>query len=65
MSISDEAVAEARHDAFVDAVEAIVRDIRARDGLRQEWDGIDEGLRREIKAEWVCLIEKAFEGTPE
>ena len=42
------------------AVRAIIRDLSDRRGLRQEWDLIDEDIRREIRAEWAALIDKAF-----
>lgn len=40
------------------AVDAIVRDLSERRGLRQEWDQIDDDVRREIRAVWVSIIKR-------
>lgn len=42
------------------AVQAIVRDLTDRRGLRQEWDNIDSEIQAEIKVQWAALIDKAF-----
>lgn len=39
-------------------VDAIVDDLTGRRGLRQEWEGIDEDIQQEIKAEWRELVLK-------
>lgn len=36
-------------------VEAIVCDLSDRRGLRHEWEGIDDDVREEIKAEWTRI----------
>lgn len=42
------------------AVDAIIYDLSDRRGLRQEWEGIDEDIREDIRAEWTRLVAKAF-----
>lgn len=39
-----------------EAVEAIVRDLTDRRGLRQTWDEIDDGIRDEIIGKWKKLV---------
>jgi hypothetical protein len=41
-------------------VDKIVKDVRDRSGLREEWDGIDTVARREIREGWVRLIVDAM-----
>ena len=43
------------------AVKAIIDDLSDRRGLRQEWEGIDEDIQLEIKAEWAKMIAKEFD----
>ncbi len=40
------------------AVDRIVADLSDRRGLRQEWEGIDSGIRAEIQNEWRAIIER-------
>lgn len=40
------------------AVDAIIEDLSDRRGLRQEWEQIDRDIRKEIRAEWIKLVEK-------
>ena len=40
-------------------VNAIIKDLTQRRGLRQEWEQIDAGIRKEIKAEWIGIAMKA------
>lgn len=40
------------------AVDAIIDDLSDRRGLRQEWEQIDRDIRKEIRAEWIKLVEK-------
>lgn len=40
----------------IKAVECIVRDIKDRRGLRQEWEEIDEDIQGEIMVEWMAII---------
>ena len=42
--------------AVEQCVERLVRDLRDRRGLRQEWEKIDELTQEEIKREWVDII---------
>lgn len=40
-----------------DIVNTILNDITEREGLGDEWDGIDDDLRAEVKGEWESRIE--------
>ena len=42
-------------------VERILRDLTGRRGLRQEWEGIDDEIREEIKLELEAIAQKAIE----
>ncbi len=42
------------------AVEAIVKDLSDRRGLRQEWDGIDEDIQQEIIRAWTKIVRDVF-----
>ncbi len=37
-------------------VEKIVYDLSDRRGLRQEWEGIDDEIQKEIKSVWRSII---------
>jgi hypothetical protein len=39
-------------------VEAIIRDLTDRKGLRQEWDMIDGEIQDEIRAAWADIIKE-------
>lgn len=43
------------------AVDAIIADLRGRNGLDGEWDAIDDGIKDEIRAEWVKTVVCAME----
>ena len=36
------------------AVDAIIKDLCGRRGLRQEWEGVDEDIRAEIREAWIA-----------
>jgi len=46
----------------INAVNAIVRDLSDRRGLRQEWEQIDDETQGEIKIRWVEIIMEASRG---
>lgn len=37
-------------------VKAIIADLTGRRGLRQEWDQIDDDVKREIRDTWIALV---------
>ena len=37
--------------------DAILRDVTDRRGWRQEWDGFDDDVQEDIRADWLRLIE--------
>ena len=39
-------------------VDAIITDFTDRRGLRQAWEGIDDGIRAEIKETWTAIVLK-------
>ena len=39
-------------------VSAILWDVTDRRGWRQEWDEFDDGIKKEIVAEWVALVHR-------
>jgi len=39
-------------------IDEIVKDIVGRSGLGNEWDGIDDSIKNEIKLEWADIIRK-------
>jgi hypothetical protein len=41
---------------IINAVEAIIRDLSDRRGLRQEWEQIDDDIQEEIKETWAWII---------
>ena len=43
-------------------VEAILADMTDRRGLRQEWDGIDADIKKEIKETWIGLVVQELKG---
>lgn len=48
-------------DPAVDAVTEIVRDLRDRQGIGDEFDQIDAETRRELIQTWRNIIRKAYE----
>jgi hypothetical protein len=42
-------------------VEEIIRDLTARRGLRQAWDGIDDAIQSEIRADWMLIARRVIE----
>lgn len=38
--------------------DAILQDVTDRRGWRQEWEGFDEDIQKEIKDTWVQIIKK-------
>lgn len=46
-------------DEINDAVEAIIRDLSDRRGLRHEWENIDDEIQAEIREAWRDCIRKA------
>lgn len=43
------------------AVYRIISDLKDRRGLRHEWDQIDDGIKDEIRKEWIKIIERTLE----
>jgi hypothetical protein len=43
------------------AVDEIVYDLSDRRGMGQQWDGIDNDIKEEIKEVWTKIIVKMFE----
>jgi hypothetical protein len=39
-------------------VKAIIADLCNRRGLRQEWEGIDDDIQREIRNEWIKIVKQ-------
>jgi len=46
-------------------VEAIIRDMTDRRGLRHEWDCIDWDIQKEILDTWRALVQAEIEKAPE
>lgn len=44
-----------------EVVDLLVKDLCNRRGLRQEWEGIDDDIRKEIREKWISLILDIFE----
>lgn len=44
-----------------DAVDAIIADFTDRRGLRQEWERIDAGVKGEIRAEWLAIVQQCID----
>jgi hypothetical protein len=42
-------------------VEAIIEDFTDRRGLRQEWEQIDDDIRREIVRTWKAIVRKELD----
>lgn len=42
------------------AVKALIADLSDRRGLRQEWEQIDDDIRKEIRATWEGIFEQAM-----
>ncbi len=42
-------------------VDGIIADLTDRRGLRQSWEGCDEGIRAEIRAEWMLIARRVIE----
>lgn len=47
---------EKMHAVADRCVKAILEDLTDRRGLRQEWEGIDPSIQRQIRKEWRRLI---------
>lgn len=43
-------------------IDGIIADLSDRRGLRQEWEGIDEDIRLEIRETWTSICLMALEG---
>ena len=39
-------------------VNAIIKDLTSRRGLRQEWDEFDEDIKTEIREEWENIVNR-------
>jgi hypothetical protein len=50
-------------DKATQIVEAILADLTRRRGLRQEWDGIDKDIQREIRDTWADAVRQILDGT--
>jgi hypothetical protein len=37
-------------------VDAIIRDLSDRRGLRHEWEAIDDDIKNEIRDEWLSIV---------
>ncbi len=42
------------------AVKELVKDLKGRNGIGDEWDGIDADVKREIQTTWAHIIEEVF-----
>lgn len=45
-------------------VDAIIRDLTDRRGLKYEWKNIDEEIQAEIRATWMLLARRVIEAAP-
>ena len=43
------------------AVDLILADLQDRGGFGDVWDGIDDGVRDEIRSKWVRIVKQASE----
>lgn len=42
-------------------VDGILEDLKDRRGLRQSWEGCDEEIQAEIRAEWMLIARRIIE----
>lgn len=45
-------------------VDKIIDDMTDRRGLRQEWDGFDDDIQREIREEWERIVDQVLTSVP-
>lgn len=46
-------------------VDDIIKDLCDRSGLQNEWEGIDEEVRGEIRQAWLCIIREHWTPKPQ
>ncbi len=44
----------------ISVVDSIISDIRDRRGLKWEWSKIDEDIKRDIRYDWIKIVESRF-----
>jgi hypothetical protein len=46
-----------KHKEAVSEVDAIIKDLKGRSGLRHAWENIDADIRAEIRQTWIEIVE--------